>query len=189
MLTELSKDRLRLFVRSSGVKDCVKSKKRAPPSLPFLRPTGPADRCDHGVLVADAQFLSDTISTDLLLAESKEPIHWLRLQCRLTGGGKGTLTLDPTVPKFNEFGDPVAGGKPSPKVTLECTLKLIKEDNGRRLFEVRGPKIDTRLSLVVEKDIAPWGDGRLLVHGKDKKVRYVVDVWQPRAKPQPGPKP
>jgi hypothetical protein len=28
-----------------------------------------------------------------------------------------------------------------------------------------------------------------LVHGKDKKVRYVVDVWQPRAKPQPGPKP
>jgi hypothetical protein len=28
-----------------------------------------------------------------------------------------------------------------------------------------------------------------LVHGKDGEVRYVVDVWQPRAKPQPGPKP
>ena len=137
----------------------------------------------------DVQLLSNTVSTDLLLAESREPIHWLRLQCRLADGGKGTLTLDPTVPKFNEFGDPVAGGKPSPKVTLECTLKLIKEDKGRRLFEVRGPKIDTRLSLVVEKDIAPWGDGRLLVHGKHGEVRYVVDVWQPRAKPQPGPKP
>ena len=105
----------------------------------------------------DVQFLTNTVSTDLLLAESKEPIHWLRLQCRLADGGKGTLTLNPTVPKFNEFGDPVAGGKPSPKVTLDCTLKFIKEDKGRRLFEVRGPKIDTRLSLVVEKDIAPWG--------------------------------
>ena len=51
----------------------------------------------------DVQFLSDTVSTDLLLAESKEPIHWLRLQCRLADGGKGTLTLDATVPKFNEF--------------------------------------------------------------------------------------
>src|SRR5690349_6319955 len=51
----------------------------------------------------DVQFLSNTVSTDLLLAESKEPIHWLRLQCRLAHGGSGTLTLDPTVPKFNEF--------------------------------------------------------------------------------------
>jgi hypothetical protein len=134
------------------------------------------------------QFLSDTVSTDLLLEESKEAIHRLHLQCRLADGGKGTLTLDPTVPKFNEFGDPVAGTG-SPQVALECTLKLIKEDKGRRLFEVRGPKIATRLSLVVEKDYAPWGDGRLLVHGKDGEVRYVVDIWQPRAKPQPGPKP
>jgi hypothetical protein len=78
---------------------------------------------------------------------------------------------------------------PQSKVTLDCTLKLIKEDKGRRLFEVRGPKIVTRLSLVVEKDIAPWGDGRLLVYGKDREVRYVVDFWQPRASPQPGPKP
>jgi hypothetical protein len=93
------------------------------------------------------------------------------------------------VQHVRDFGDPVAGGKPSPQVTLDCTLKLIKEDKRRRLFEVRGPKIDTRLSLVVERDIAPWGDGRLLVHGKDGEVRYVVDVWQPRAKPQPGPKP
>ena len=138
---------------------------------------------------ADVQLLSTTVSTDLPLAESKEPIHWLRLTCRLADGGSGTLTLDPSVPRFSKFGDPVAGGKASPQVTLDCTLKLIKEDKGRRLFEVRGPKIATRLSLVVEKDYAPWGDGRLLVHGKDGEVRYVVDIWQPRAKPQPGPKP
>ena len=135
------------------------------------------------------QLLSNTVSTDLLLAESKEPIHWLRLQCRLADGGSGTLTLDPSVPRFNEFGDPVARGKPSPPITLDCTLKLTKQDKGRRLFEIRGPKIVTRLSLVVEKDIAPWGDGRLLIHSKGGQVRYVVDVWQPRAKPQPGPKP
>jgi hypothetical protein len=138
---------------------------------------------------AEVQFNSDTFSTDLPLAECKEAIHRLYLKCLLADGGSGSLTLDPNVPKFNEFGDTVAGGKPPPMVTLDCTLKLAKTDNGRRIFEIRGPKIVTRLSLVVEKDIAPWGDGRLLVHGKDGEVRYVVDVWQPRAKPQPGPKP
>ena len=131
----------------------------------------------------DVQFLSTTVSTDLLLAESKEPIHWLGLQCRLADGGKGTLTLDATVPKFNEFGDPVAGGRPSPPIALACTLKLTKEDKGRRLFAIRGPKIVTRLSLMVEKDIASWGDGRLLIHGTGGEVRYVVDLYRPRAKP------
>jgi hypothetical protein len=132
---------------------------------------------------AEVQFLSNTVSTDLPMAESKEPIHWLRLTCRLADGGSGALTLDPSVPRFNEFGDPVAGGKPSLQITLDCTLKLTKEDKGRRLFEIRGAKIGTRLSLVVEKDIAPWGDGRLLIRGKDGEVRYVVDLYMPRAKP------
>jgi hypothetical protein len=132
---------------------------------------------------ADVQLLSTTVSTDLPLAESKEPIHWLRLTCRLADGGSGTLTLDPSVPRFNEFGDPVAGSKPSPPITLDCTLKLTKEDKGRRLFEIRGAKIVTRLSLVVEKDIASWGDGRLLIHGKGGEIRYVVDLYMPRAKP------
>lgn len=131
----------------------------------------------------DVQFVSATFSTDLPLAESKEPIHWLRLKCRLADGGSGTLTLDPSVPRFNEFGDPVAGGKQSRPVTLDCTLKLTKEDNGRRIFEIHAPKVVTRLSLVVEKDIAPWGDGRLLIHGKGGAVQYVVDLYLPRAKP------
>ena len=135
---------------------------------------------------ADDQLLSNTVSTDLLLEECKEPIHSLRLQCRLADGGSGTLTLDPSVPRFNEFGDPVARGKPSPPITLDCTLKLTKQDKGRRLFEIRGPKIVTRLSLVVEKDIAPWGDGRLLIHSKGGQVRYVVDLYLPRAKPEAG---
>jgi hypothetical protein len=36
---------------------------------------------------------------------------------------------------------------------------------------------------VVEQDIAPWGDGRLLIHGKGGEVRYVVDLYLPGAKP------
>jgi len=135
---------------------------------------------------ADVQFVGETFSTDLPLAESKEPIHRVFLNCRLADGGSGTLTLDPSVPKFNEFGDRVDGGKRSAQVNLDCTLKLTKEDKGRRLFEIRGPKIVTRLSLVVEKDIAPWGDGRLLIHGKGGQVRYVVDLYLPRAKPEAG---
>lgn len=136
--------------------------------------------------LTEAQFLTTAFSTDLPLAESKEPIHWLRLACQLKDGGAGTLTLDPTVPKFNEFGDPVDGGKPLPQITLECSLKLIKTESGRSIFEIRGPKITTRMALVVEKDIAPWGDGRLLVHGKGGEVRYVVDLYLPKARPQPG---
>src|ERR1700736_6020914 len=122
---------------------------------------------------ADIQFVCNSFSTDLPLAESKEPVHRVILKCRLVDGGSGTITLDPNVPKFDEFGDPVAGGKPSPMVTLDCTLKLIKKEKDRQIFEIRGPKIITRLSLVAYKDIMPWGDGRLVVHGKGGEVRYV----------------
>ena len=132
---------------------------------------------------ADVQFVVNSFSTDLPLAKSKEPIHRIILKCRLVDGGSGTLTFDPNVPKFDEFGDQVAGDKPSPLVSLECTLKLIKKDKDRQLFELRGPKLITRFSLVAYKDIVPWGDGRLLVHGKGGDVRYVIDLYVPRPKP------
>jgi hypothetical protein len=70
---------------------------------------------------AEVHFTCDTFSTDLPLPECKEPVHRLDLKCQLADGGAGTLTFDPSVPKFNAFGDPVAGGKPSRKVTLDCT--------------------------------------------------------------------
>ena len=76
-----------------------------------------------------------------------------------------------------------SGGRTTP-VTLDCTLKLTRTVNGRRLFQIRGPKIVTRLSLVVEKDIALWGDGRLLIHGRGGRWQ-VVDLNQPRAQPAP----
>jgi hypothetical protein len=127
---------------------------------------------------ANVQFVSDTFSTDLPLAESKEGVHRLILQCRLADGGAGTLTLDPNVPKYDEFGDLVAGDKPLPLVTLDCTLKLIKKAKERQLYEVRGPKITSRLFVVAFPFDSPWGDGRLLVHGKGGEVRYVIGLTE-----------
>ena len=60
----------------------------------------------------------------------------------------------------------MAGGKQSPLVTLDCTLKLIKKEKARQLYEIRGPKIVSRLSLVVYEDITPWGDRVQLVDAK-----------------------
>jgi uncharacterized protein (TIGR03067 family) len=127
----------------------------------------------------EVRFDSAAFSTDLLVPESKKAIHRVALKCRPADGEAGTLTLDPTEVKLDAFGDPVAGGKASPVVTLECTLKIIKVEKDRQLYELRGPKVVSRLSLVVYKDMMPWGDGRLLVHGEDGEVRYVIDLARP----------
>jgi hypothetical protein len=84
-------------------------------------------------------------------------------------------------------------------VRLECTLKLVKKQKFQLpespriaaplvdvewvLFEVRGPKITSRLFMATEeKAVGRWG--RLLVHDKDAKVRYVVPMTTPPP-PQP----
>ncbi len=127
---------------------------------------------------AKVQFVGNTLSADLPLAESRGAVHYIILECRLTDGGTGTLTLDPNVPKFNEFGDPVAGGQGLPLVRLDCTLKLLKKEKGRQLYDVRGPKIVSRLSLAAFEFDSPWGDGRLLVHGKGGEVRYAIGLTE-----------
>jgi hypothetical protein len=71
-------------------------------------------------------------------------------------------------------------------VKLDFTLKLVKKDGDRRLYEVRGPKIKSRLSLVVFRGVMPWGGGRLLVLGKDGEVRYAINLRLPQ-KPLPPP--
>jgi hypothetical protein len=53
----------------------------------------------------EKRFDSAVFSTDLFLSESKEAIHRVALKCRLADGEAGTLTLDPTAPKFGAFGD------------------------------------------------------------------------------------
>jgi uncharacterized protein (TIGR03067 family) len=128
----------------------------------------------------EVQFDSDVFPTDLQLPESKEAVRRVIVKVRPADGGTGTLTLDPNAPKLDEFGDAVGGGKPSPVVKLDFTLKLVKKDGDRRLYEVRGPKIESRLSLVVFRNVLPWGDGRLLVLGKDGEVRYAINLRLPQ---------
>jgi uncharacterized protein (TIGR03067 family) len=133
----------------------------------------------------EVRFESASFSTDLIVQESKEAIHRVALKCRLADGEAGTLTLDPTAPKFDTFGDPLPDGKPSPAVTLDCTLKLVKAEKDRQLFEIRGPKVVSRLSLVVYKGMMPAGDGRLLVHSRGGEVRYVIDLTRPELRSPP----
>jgi hypothetical protein len=123
----------------------------------------------------DVQYVSDPFSLDLPLAESKEPIHRIILEGRLADGGKGTLIMDPSVLKFDEFGELVAGGKQLPLIKLEISLKLVRKEKDRQLWEIRGPKIVSRLSLVSFSFDAPWGDGRLLVHDKKGEVRHAIN--------------
>ena len=136
----------------------------------------------------ESRFDSAVFSTDLLLPESKEAIHRVALKCRLADGEGGTLTLDPTAPKFGAFGDLVPVGKPASTVTVEFTFKLVKSEVGRNLFELRGSKIQSRLSLAAFDNGTPWSNGRLLVHGKDGDVRQVIDLTRPdRQEPPPPP--
>src|SRR5262245_52255580 len=128
----------------------------------------------------EVHFVSAVFSTDLVVPESKKAIGRVTLTCRSADGETGTLTFDLSERKFDAFGDPVADGKPSSVVTLDCTLKLVKAEKERQLFELRGPKLVSRFSLVVYQDLAPAGDGRLLVHGKDGAVRYAIDLRLPQ---------
>jgi hypothetical protein len=61
-----------------------------------------------------------------------------------------------------------------------------RASTARQLYEIRGPKIVSRLSLVAYDDITPWGDGRLLVHGKGGEVRYVSNLSLPERRPKPA---
>jgi hypothetical protein len=135
------------------------------------------------------RFASDAFSTDLTLPESQAAVHRVTLEIPPADGGGGTLTLDPTAPAFDAFGDPAAGGKPSPAVTLDCALTLVKAEKGRRRYGLRGPKVVSRLSLVVYEAATPAGDARLLVHGRGGEVRSVIDLRLPQQPQQPLPPP
>jgi uncharacterized protein (TIGR03067 family) len=131
----------------------------------------------------ESRFDSAVFSTDLVLPESKAAVHRVGLVCRLADGEAGTLTLDPTAPAFDRFGDP-APGKPAPAVTVDVTLKLVKSEVGRNLFELRGPKLTSRLALVATQA----GGGRLLVLDAGGDVRRVIDLRLPDP-PLPPPVP
>jgi hypothetical protein len=143
---------------------------------------------------------SGRFSPGLALAESRQPVHavTLKVDVDAKGEGFGALVLDPNPPEYDEYGDPVdgwevepgpAGGKPKalPVVSLACTVEFVKEGHVARvnhapvkrlLFRVKGPKITS--ALFVATPGPGLAAGRLLVHGKHRRVEHVVELRQPR---------
>jgi hypothetical protein len=99
-------------------------------------------------------------------------VHRVMLNGRLGDGGAATLILDPNAPKFDQFGQPIAQGKALPLVSLAVTVKHVKSEAGLHRFELRGPKITSRLSVVLGTGL-PY---RFIVSGKEGEVLYLVNM-------------
>jgi hypothetical protein len=138
---------------------------------------------------------SGAIAPRLMLAEDAKGIYKVRLVGEVDRNGVGALSLelDLTTRKYNEFGYQEFVPDESP-LKLDVTLKFIMKatvtvPSGPRLgapevevewarYEVRGPKLVSRLSLAIPT-AEHWRAGRLLVHDKDGKIRDVVDFVSP----------
>jgi hypothetical protein len=131
----------------------------------------------------------------LALAETDKPVYRIHLTARVdkNGEGNGTLVLDVTPRRVDEFGVPE--NAPVAVVKLECSLKLVKKrkvaqgpagpplvEVEYRLYEITGPKITSRLSLATEG--GSWTCARFLVSDKDGKNRIAVIV-RDRERPLP----
>ncbi len=144
-------------------------------------------------------LLSETLMIGLPLHECEKAVHQFRLEGYVDskGEGKGTLEFDSNPPHYDELGLQSTDAT-VPPLKLECTLKLVKKkkvetpESGRpgaplvevvwEIYEIQGPRITSKLSLVRQGE--GWGWGRLLVHDKDGKVRYVAGMSHPRI-PEP----
>jgi hypothetical protein len=141
----------------------------------------------------------------LPLAESDKPVYRLVLTGEVgdKGEGRGVLVLDLTEPPaYDEFGF-VTAAAPARELKLDCAIKRVKtttkvftvrvggpgSDQYREdreewsLYALTGPKLTSRLSLALPAD-GRWPRGRLLVHGRDGKVKHALDLTLP---PQPEP--
>jgi hypothetical protein len=135
------------------------------------------------------------VNPGLPLAESKYPVYSVHLAADVNGKGegKGKLTLHVTPPNLDEYGDFVTGREtdqvarppkdPRPPVVLDCTVEFVKAGfvgrvntpaTRRSIFRLKGPKITS--ALFVATTGPGLTSGRLLVHGKDGRVEYVVDL-------------
>src|SRR5262245_58411667 len=133
------------------------------------------------------------------MAECNKPVYGFHLTAQVDkdSGGAGTLVLDPTPSLVDEFGYP-ATIDGLPVVKLDVTLKFVKKKsyqfggvNGRplvnvetRLFEIKGPKFTSPLTLAVDVSDR-WSNGRLILADKEGKERLAVFVREPHRNLEP----
>jgi hypothetical protein len=133
----------------------------------------------------------------LALAETDKPVYGVHLiaQVDKNGEGTGTLVLDITPRRVDEFGVPEAGAPAMMK--LDCSLKLVKKrkvaqslagpplvEVEQRLYAITGPKITGRLTLTIEN--GNWANARFLVSDKEGKSRVAFTV-RDNERPLPPP--
>ncbi|HQR08846.1 MAG TPA: hypothetical protein PLN21_18640 [Gemmatales bacterium] len=145
---------------------------------------------------------SDYVATGLPLSIQGKYHTFYSL--RLTGnlkpgsGGSGVFEFNPNGPVYDEFGY-VSQGNGLPWVKHDCTLKYVKKGTvrvqvGRRLggeekdiewvlYEIKGPKITSKLFLALEQNEGQM-HGRLLMHDDQGKVKNAFTVWGPDPRPQ-----
>jgi hypothetical protein len=129
---------------------------------------------------------SPLLTPPLALEGVMEPIYKVNVLAQLDrkGAGKGTIELDTNAPVFNEFGLVAEGKNARPPMKLACTVGLVKSDAGQHLYEIKIPRVTTPLRWVT------LDDGyfeRLLVLGKDGKVKHVVVMTDEAREPLPPP--
>lgn len=139
----------------------------------------------------------------LPMAECDSGVHRIKLVIHVDkkGEGTGTLTLDATPNPVDEYGAPITV-KADPPLKLECTLKLVGTKKALaegppgapavevewQLYEIRGPKIVSKLSLARETR-GEWSYARFLWATKEGKDRTLVNLLGPQPEVRPPPPP
>jgi hypothetical protein len=129
------------------------------------------------------------------LAESGHPVHAVHIEARVDakGEGKGRLTLMVTPPNYDEYGDLVTGTETDlvdrtrrngrPPVVLDCAFEFVRSGAmgrvnerayRRSVYRVIGPEIESPLFFATAGP--GLTSGRLLVHDKDGRVEYVIEL-------------
>jgi hypothetical protein len=136
------------------------------------------------------ELQSEALTPGMTLAESRRPVHQIRLLADVgrPGVSRGTLVLDPNTPVFDEFGGltggvttPESGGPRGaiPAVELECRIEPLKAGRGEQqwnLYRLAGPALKSNLRLATRGPVTSSGPARLLVLGKDERVESVVSL-------------
>jgi hypothetical protein len=141
---------------------------------------------------ATVELIGSIDGRGLPMAECDFGVHRIKLVIGTSGEGPATLILDQTPNLVDEWGAPVIV-KSEPLVKFECALKRVGKKKalaeGRpgapavetelEMFEITGPKIVSKLSLVRETT-ASWAHARFLWATKEGKNRTLVELTGPQ---------